>query len=102
MTGTISMDSILVMLNSLGTVEKAWLSEQLTAQVAQENAERAEKRRAALERLKSGPSWKEQYQEMYDSVFAKFNTDWGGEGDAMEIAEELHDSRANTRTVETW
>ena len=85
MTGTISMDSILVMLNSLGTDEKAWLSEQLTAQVAYENAERAAKRRAAMERLHGGPSRKERYQEMYDSAFAKFSTDWGGEGDALAI-----------------
>ena len=40
--------------------------------------------------------------DMLDAALAKFHKDWGGEGTAMEIAEELRSSRENSRTVETW
>ncbi len=37
-----------------------------------------------------------------DEIFANFSKDWGGEGDAIEISEELRKSRGNTRTIEVW
>ena len=39
---------------------------------------------------------------LLDAALAKFHKDWGGEGSAMEIAEELRNGRDNSRTVETW
>ena len=40
--------------------------------------------------------------DMLDAALAKFHKDWGGEGTAREIADELRSSRENSRTVETW
>ena len=40
--------------------------------------------------------------DMLNTALAKFHKDWGGEEDAMTIAEELRSSRENSRTVETW
>ncbi|MBQ7671859.1 MAG: hypothetical protein IJS49_02135 [Paludibacteraceae bacterium] len=37
-----------------------------------------------------------------DATLAKFHSDWGGNGSAMEIAEDLRHSRINSRTVESW
>ena len=102
MTGTVSMDSILTMLNSLGMTEKDWLAEQLLKEVSREKEEAAGRRREYQESLKNRLSWKEQYQKMYDEMFAKFNTDWGGNDDALKVAEELHDSRSDMRTIEVW
>lgn len=34
--------------------------------------------------------------------FACLDTHWGGNRDANDIANELHDMRANSRTIETW
>ena len=39
---------------------------------------------------------------MLDAALTKFHKDWGGEGSAMEIAEELRSGRDNSRTIETW
>lgn len=47
-------------------------------------------------------TWESMDDEMLNAALAKFHKDWGGNGTAMEIAEELRTSRANTRTVETW
>lgn len=34
--------------------------------------------------------------------FASLDTDWGGNRDANDIADELHEMRTNTRTIEAW
>ena len=47
-------------------------------------------------------SWADMDDKMLDAALAKFHKDWGGEGSAMEIAEELRNGRDNSRTVETW
>lgn len=47
-------------------------------------------------------SWAGMDDEMLDAALAKFHKDWGGDGSALEIAEELRSGRENTRTVETW
>ena len=47
-------------------------------------------------------AWATMDDDMLDAALAKFHKDWGGEGTAMEIAEELRGSRENSRTVETW
>ena len=36
-----------------------------------------------------------------DAALSKFHADWGGNGSAMEIAEELR-CGSNTRVVDTW
>ena len=46
--------------------------------------------------------WADMDDDMLDAALAKFHKDWGGEEDAMTIAEELRSSRGNSRTVETW
>jgi hypothetical protein len=46
--------------------------------------------------------WATMDDDMLDAALAKFHKDWGGEGTAKEIAEELRSSRDNSRTVETW
>ncbi len=47
-------------------------------------------------------AWATMDDDMLDAALAKFHKDWGGEGTAMEIAEDLRSSRDNSRTVETW
>ena len=47
-------------------------------------------------------TWASMDDEMLNAALAKFHKDWGGDGSAMEIAEELRCSRANTRNVEIW
>lgn len=47
-------------------------------------------------------AWADMDDDMLDAALAKFHKDWGGEEDAMTIAEELRSSRGNSRTVETW
>lgn len=37
-----------------------------------------------------------------NAALAKFHKDWGGDGSAMEIADELRGSRMDSRIVETW
>ena len=46
--------------------------------------------------------WADMDDDMLNVALAKFHKDWGGEEDAMTIAEELRTSRGNSRTVETW
>ena len=46
--------------------------------------------------------WADMDDDMLDAALTKFHKDWGGEEDAMTIAEELRSSRGNSRTVETW
>ena len=47
-------------------------------------------------------AWATMDDDMLDAALAKFHKDWGGEGTAMEIAEELRSSRENSRTIEAW
>lgn len=47
-------------------------------------------------------AWATMDDDMLDAALAKFHKDWGGEGTAREIADELRSSRENSRTVETW
>ena len=40
--------------------------------------------------------------ERLDAALAKFHKDWGGEGSATEIAQELRQGADMVRDVETW
>ena len=62
--------------------------------------ETTEERKASIESVVG--SWADMDDRMLDAALAKFHKDWGGEGSAMEIAEELRSGRDNSRTVETW
>lgn len=41
-------------------------------------------------------------KEEIDDPFAELDKSWGGDRDANEIAEELHDSRVNSREAIVW
>ena len=47
-------------------------------------------------------AWADMDDDMLNAALATFHKEWGGEEDAMTIAEELRSSRGNSRTVETW
>lgn len=88
---SISRESLFAMLNALSLSDRKWLVKTLTEQVAaDENSSTTD------------DECKDKYKEVYDKAFSLLHTDWGGDGDALEIAESLHDSHASTRTVETW
>lgn len=41
-------------------------------------------------------------KEEEEDPFAELDTSWGGDRDANEIADELHDMRSCSRTVDAW
>ena len=41
-------------------------------------------------------------EERLDAALKMFHSDWGGEGDALEIAADLRRNMENSRTVEAW
>lgn len=45
---------------------------------------------------------KRQASEKLEAALQKFNTDWGGDGSALEISHELREGIENSRTVEEW
>jgi len=45
---------------------------------------------------------KRQASEKLEAALQKFNTDWGGDGSAMEISNELREGVENSRTIEDW
>ena len=100
MTGTIPMDGLLTLLNGMDLGDRRWLTENLTKQIELEEKEKEARRKAFL----SAPAydWEKENQELYDEVFASFSPDWGGDGPAEEIAEDLRRGRVNSRTVDVW
>jgi len=40
--------------------------------------------------------------ERLDAALARFHKDWGGDGSAQEIADELRHNVVNNRTIEDW
>lgn len=100
MVGTIPMDAMLTMLNSLSRSDRRWLAEQMTAQIEREDAE-VEK---DLEELLNNASSrrKEEESELLDAFLANISGDWGGDGSPMEIARDLRQGAETLRDVETW
>ena len=45
---------------------------------------------------------KKDASEKLEAALQKFNTDWGGDGSALEISHELREGIENSRTVEEW
>lgn len=99
MTGTIPMDAVLTMLNSLSRSDRRWLVEQMSEQVEREEAE-AEKK--WQEYLKNAPTWEERDNAFLDDFLAKIGGDWGGDATPTEIARDLRQGTDVVRNVETW
>ena len=96
---SISRDNLYALLSGMSLSDRRWLVETLRKQMEIDEAE-AE---ARWKKLQEGtPLWKDDYKESYDEVFASFNKDWGGDGDALESARSLREENATTRTVDTW
>lgn len=70
MAGTIPMDAVLTMLNSLSRSDRRWLAEQMTAQIEREDAE-AEKNLKKM--IESAPTWKEESDARLDAALARFH-----------------------------
>ncbi len=45
---------------------------------------------------------KKDASEKLEAALQKFNTDWGGDGSALEISHELREGIENSRNVEEW
>ncbi len=88
---SISRGSLSAMLNAMSLSDRKWLVKTLSEHVtADENS------------LATDDGSEEQYKEVYDKVFSLLHADRGDDGYALDIAGSMHDSHANTRTVETW
>lgn len=82
---SISRESLFAMLNAMSLSDRKWLVKTLTEQVAaNENS------------LATDDGCKELYKEVYDKAFSLLHADWGGDGDALDIAESLHDSHTDS------
>lgn len=99
MTGTVPMDAILALLNSMSLYDRRWLAEQMNAQLE-------------LDEAKAKESWKnflnnrtpveDDSDERLDWALARFHKDWGGDKDPMEIAKELRQGEEMVKDVESW
>lgn len=99
MKGTIPMDAMLALLNSMSLDDRRWLAERMNAQIE-------------LDEAKADASWKEflanatpivdESDEKLDKALARFHTDWGGDKDPLEIARELRQGEEMVKDVESW
>ena len=99
MVGTIPMDAVLSMLNSLSRHDRLWLVKQLSERVEREEAE-AKKSLEVF--LKASPTWEEEDNAKLDEALSHFSGDWGGDGTPTEIARELRQGSDMVRKIETW
>lgn len=99
MIGTIPMEAMLTMLNSLSRRDRHWLIEQMREQVEREDAG-AE--RSFKELLERPSSWKEESDARLDAALARFHKDWGGDKSPLEIANELRQGAEMVKDVEAW
>lgn len=99
MIGTIPMDAMLTMLNSLSRRDRRWLVEQMAAQVEREEAEA----KLHLEELiKNSPTWEEDDNAELDAFLSKISGDWGGDASAEEIAADLRQGAEMVKDVAVW
>ena len=70
---------------SLSQSERRWLADRLVMPTTKSEAPTSGK----------GTDW-------LDDALSKFHSDWGGEKDPMEIAEELRQGAELVRDVESW
>lgn len=99
MVGTIPMNAVLTMLNSLSRHDRRWLVEQMSAQVAREEAEAKRSWHVSME---AAPSWKEESDARLDAALARFHKDWGGDKNPMEIANDLRQGAEMVKDVDVW
>ena len=99
MVGTIPMDAVLAMLNSLNRHDRRWLAEQMLERIEREEAE-AKKR---WEEYRSNPiTWEEEDNARLDAFLANISGEWGGEASPSELAADLRQGADMVRNVETW
>ena len=96
---SISRENLFTLLSGMSLADRRWFAKTLTEQVERDEADAEKKWKKLMGRT---PSWEDEYKEAYDHVFASFSKDWGGDGDAMEIAESLRNEHSEGRAVETW
>lgn len=99
MKGTIPMDAMLALLNSMSLNDRRWLAKRMNAQIE-------------LDEAKADTSWKDFLanatpiedvsDEKLDKALALFHTDWGGDKEPLEIARELRQGEEMVKDVESW
>ena len=99
MTGTVQMDAILALLNSMSLNDRRWLTEQMNAQLELDEAKAEESWKNFMNNL---TPIKDDSDERLDAALARFHKDWGGDKDPMEIAKELRQGEEMVKDVESW
>ncbi|MCR5039755.1 MAG: hypothetical protein K6A94_10510 [Bacteroidales bacterium] len=99
MTGTVPMDAILALLNSMSLNDRRWLAEQMNAQLELDEAKAEESWKNFMNNL---TPIEDDSDERLDRALARFHKDWGGDKDPMEIAKELRQGEEMVKDVETW
>ena len=99
--GTIPLEAVLTMLNSLSRHDRKWLATNLLKQVEADEKHEKLKFEEFLNKNESR-SWKEEDDALLDSLLAKFSGDWGGDGTPSEIARELRQGEEMVRDVDVW
>ena len=84
MKGTISLDGLLTLLNGMSLSDRRWLSDRLIEQM------RIEEMKTKSTRIEDK---KERDNIRLDNALAKFHEDWGGDAEAIEIAENLRSGK---------
>ena len=79
---------------SLSQSDREWLANKLL--------EPTEKPEPKTDFSQFAGTWADMDNEMLDEALAKFSGDWGGNGDAMEIARGLRQGADMVRDVQTW
>lgn len=99
MVGTIPMDAVLAMLNSLSRHDRRWLAEQMMERIEREEADA---KKHWEEARKNAPTWEEEDNANLDAFLTSVVGDWGGDGSPAEIAAYLRQGSDVVRDVDTW
>ena len=76
MVGTIPMDAVLTMLNSLSRHDRRWLAEQMIERVKREEADA---KKYWEEDRKNALTWEEEDNASLDAFLATVSGEWGGD-----------------------
>lgn len=99
MVGTIPMDAVLTMLNSLSRHDRRWLAEQMIERVKREEADA---KKYWEEDRKNALTWEEEDNASLDAFLATVSGEWGGDASPAEIAADLRQGADMVRNVDTW
>ena len=99
MTGTVPMDAILALLNSMSLYDRRWLAEQMNAQIELDEAKAKESWNDFMDK---GTPDEGSTDERLDAALSRFHKDWGGDKDPLEIARELRQGEEMVKDVESW